>query len=1045
MARGRGGTDRYLTTVLFTDIVESTRRAAELGDRAWRDLVEQHNQLIRRQLKRFGGREVDTAGDGFFAAFDAPARAVACALVVVDQMPELGLEVRAGIHTGEVEEAGGKLRGIAVHIGSRIGATADAGEVLVSATVRDLVAGTAVEFEDRGTHQLKGVTGDWHLYAAERAPRFADEFGSAGESAGRDVAAVRRSVALRARRRRLAVVSASVAALAVLATGTYLVLQPPPSLAGIGANSAGLIDVASGRILAEVPVGGRPDGIAFGEGAVWVANHTDGTVSRIDAAKRAVVQTVAVGSGPGGIATGFGSVWVANGEDRTVSRINAATNRVVQTITVGTGPSGVATGAGAVWVTNGLDGTVTRIDPDNGTVTATYDVGGAPGGIAVDVTGVWVASFDLGTVTRIDPSTGSLLIRVPVGNGPSSVAIAGGAVWVTNELDDTVTRVDATTGRVSATLEVGRGPTSISVAGNGSLWVTTSFDGAVYRIDPATLAIARFATGSAPQALAGAGDQVWLSARASATSHRGGTLRLVGSAVVDSVDPALGFDPITEAVILSITNDGLVAFQRTGGFAGAAIVPDLAVSVPQPTEGGHTYTFQVRSGLTYSDGQPIVASDFRRAIERVYAVPPTSDDAIAGAYYEGIRGASDCATHIGQTCDLSAGIVADDAAGTVTFHLDTPDPDFLHKLALASAVATPAGVSNADIGLKPLPATGAYMVASITPTEVHLVRNPRFHEWSRLARPDGYPDEIIWGIGSTGDEQLETILGGSVDAMTLELPPPNHDRLAQLRTQFPAQAHATSLGTAYLWMNTSLRPFDDARVRQAVNFAIDRGKFVDLSGGDVAARVTCQVLASNLPGYSPYCPYTVNPNPGGTWTGPDLAAARELIATAQPSSKELEIVTFGRFAAATQSIADSLDQIGFATSVRVVDQPGLIVDELLDPIQGPRVQAAVLVWIPDISSTLDQIYPIFRCGDELNFARYCDDSISQAVQHALDVQQADPSEARQAWAAADRTIVDLAPAAPLVNIVYTDFVGPNVGNYQSNPQLGPLYDQFWVK
>src|SRR4029079_1108668 len=161
-----------------------------------------------------------------------------------------------------------------------------------------------------------------------------------------------------------------------------------------------------------------------------------------------------------------------------------------------------------------------------------------------------------------------------------------------------------------------------------------------------------------------------------------------------------------------------------GGFAGAAIVPDLAVSVPQPTEGGLTYTFQLRSGLTYSDGQPIVASDFRRAIERVYAVPPTADEVVAGAYYEGIRGAADCAAHIGETCDLSEGIVADDAAGTVTFHLDKTDPDFLHKLALASAVPTPAGVSNTDIGLTPLPATGAYMVGSIGPAEVHLVRNP---------------------------------------------------------------------------------------------------------------------------------------------------------------------------------------------------------------------------------------------------------------------------------------------------------------------------------
>jgi class 3 adenylate cyclase len=161
--------DRILATVLFTDIVGSSQRAAELGDRAWRELLGGHHAAVRRQLERFQGREVDTAGDGFLATFDGPARAVRCGDAIREAVGELGLELRAGLHTGEVELADGKVTGIAVHTGARVAALAAPGEVLVSSTVKDLVAGSGIEFEDRGTHELKGVPGDWRLYAVRAA------------------------------------------------------------------------------------------------------------------------------------------------------------------------------------------------------------------------------------------------------------------------------------------------------------------------------------------------------------------------------------------------------------------------------------------------------------------------------------------------------------------------------------------------------------------------------------------------------------------------------------------------------------------------------------------------------------------------------------------------------------------------------------------------------------------------------------------------------------------------------------------------------------
>jgi pimeloyl-ACP methyl ester carboxylesterase len=160
--------DRILATVLFTDIVGATERAATLGDRRWRELLEQHHVAVRRELARFRGREIDTAGDGFLATFDGPARAIRSACAITEAVRLLGLDVRAGLHTGECELMDDKVGGIAVHIGARVAAEAKAGEVLVSHTVKDLVAGSGLRFADRGLHALKGVPGEWHLYAVER-------------------------------------------------------------------------------------------------------------------------------------------------------------------------------------------------------------------------------------------------------------------------------------------------------------------------------------------------------------------------------------------------------------------------------------------------------------------------------------------------------------------------------------------------------------------------------------------------------------------------------------------------------------------------------------------------------------------------------------------------------------------------------------------------------------------------------------------------------------------------------------------------------------
>jgi class 3 adenylate cyclase len=158
-----------VSIAFFTDIVGSTELAADIGDRRWRELLDQHNAVVRRELDRFRGRELNTAGDGFLAMFDGPARAVVCAVSIRDAARALGLQIRFGLHTGELELVGSDIRGIAVHTGARVAAIAGAGEVLVSSTVKDLVAGSGLQFEDRGAHALKGVPGEWRLHAVSSA------------------------------------------------------------------------------------------------------------------------------------------------------------------------------------------------------------------------------------------------------------------------------------------------------------------------------------------------------------------------------------------------------------------------------------------------------------------------------------------------------------------------------------------------------------------------------------------------------------------------------------------------------------------------------------------------------------------------------------------------------------------------------------------------------------------------------------------------------------------------------------------------------------
>ena len=1043
----RGEPERFLTTVLFTDIVGSTEMAAELGDQAWRELVELHHTLVRARLRHYGGREMDTAGDGFFAIFDAPASAIACALEIAADVQELGLQIRAGLHAGEVEKAGTKVGGITVPTGARISAQAGAGEVLVSSTVKDLAAGADLRFDDLGVRPLKGIPGEWRLYAVSRvAPDGTAETVPAtpGERAQRRAAAVRRAEARPywQRHPRTAAVIAGLLVLVIAGGGLYA--WSPwrlPALPAVGENTVGVIDPARNEIVGQIRVGSRPGGIAYSNDAVWVTNTGDDTVSRIDPQTRAVIDTIDVGRAPTGIAGANGSIWVANSGERTVSRINAATNRVVQTITVGNAPTAVASGGDAVWVANASDGTVVRLDASSGDPGKPIGVGATPVALVVAEKGVWVATEDGGLVVHLDPASGvTLASPIAVGARPVSMAIGDGAIWVANSGDGSVSRIDPTTDRVTAVQQVGGTPTGVT-AGDGAIWIG-ELDGSINRLEAAnpTVAAVHLSSGPAPAALAVVKDQVWFVAGASAARHRGGTLR-----VVSPFPP--GTDPVMfgSESVMNLTGDGLVGYRRVGGISGATLVPDLATSLPKPTDGGTTYTFQLRPGIVYSTGAPVTTDDFRTAIERAFqAADPEFGEAISAGAFADIKGAEACGDGtppLPQRCDLSAGIVSDPSSNTVTFHLSQPDPEFLYKLASPGAFALPAGGAPANAAATaPLPATGPYMVESISPTEVVLVRNPRFDSWDPEVRPPGFVDQIIWTIGPDEAAEVDLVKSGKADYMDGRVPPSLID---QLFTEVTPQVHATSVSTTFVFMNTKLPPFDNADARRAVNFAIDRARVAQIQGGPGADAPTCQILPPSFPGYEPYCPYSVSAGGnGGRWEGADLTEAMRLVtASGTKGSKVVVTLPPNRFRQGLgEYIVSVLSDLGYDASLNV---PATSRDVFTQIFVDRTVQMGMFEFTADFPAPTGFLSQ-FMCDNGDNFTFFCDRALDAMITAAQDQQTTDAAAAAAMWAKVDRRVTDLALWAPLVN-EGTRFVSARVGNYQFHPQWGVLLDQAWVR
>ena len=831
----------------------------------------------------------------------------------------------------------------------------------------------------------------------------------------------------RATRRRWVVAAALALAAVVVSAAIGIVL---------GTRSTG----AATRELSQLQLGTAPAELINAYGHLWTANQNKQTISRIDLPAGSVGDQIPLAISPTALAAGADAIWTTGVSGDRVLRIDPVTDTVTKTFFLdGSQAGALAFGDGGLWIGDLTGNSLIELDPDSGAQRRQITLPVQPTSLVIDGRKMWVADYAANRLVAVDLETGTTLTSVHVGTGPTALAIGADAVWVANSLDGTVSRVDPRTGSVITAIQVGSWPSSIKVA-DRSVWVANRYSGTVARIDPnSNTVVARLHVGGEPVGLAAARTKVWEAADP-VVKHRGGTLRLLHTALlttsITTIDPDLNVD-LLPLVSDNLTADGLVTYNHAPGVAGTQLVPDLAFNLPEPTDGETTYTFSLRSGRRYSDGRPVRASDFRRSFERLFSLRhPRSPAAV---YFTDILGASACNAARAGRCSLSRGIVTDDSSGTVIIHLRTPDPSFLPDLANRPIPPVPPGTPFRAIGFTPIPGTGPYMIASASPHEIRYVRNPYFHEWSHAAQPEGNPDQIVTRFGLSNSAAAREVEEGRADYSTDSIPT---GMLATLKTRFPGQLHPATIPTAAFYpLNSRLPPFDDVRVRRALNLAIDRRVLVRLYGGPDQATPTCQLLPPGLIGYHRDCPYTRNPDSGGEWRGPDLAEAKRLVAA---SGTRGTLVRIGDGESGNSSvdryIAGVLRRLGYRASVRSAPDAYFHVH----PDIFKHLQMHQLGWGDTPYSYFATFFSCATQFRQFNYGWFCDRRIVSEDRRAQSLLTSNPGGASTAWATIDRQIVSQAALLPLVDLHGVDFVSARVRNYQFHPYSGIIADQLWL-
>jgi ABC-type transport system substrate-binding protein/DNA-binding SARP family transcriptional activator/DNA-binding beta-propeller fold protein YncE len=805
-------------------------------------------------------------------------------------------------------------------------------------------------------------------------------------------------------------------ALIAVAAGVALLMPDgDPKAAAVRSNSVAEIDLGDGSLHGQAALDGPPSAIAIAPGAIWVAGDRDGTVSRIDPKTHTVRTTIPVGHGQSTLAADRGGVWVANRDDGTLTRISSATNAPADHVRASS-PADICLLGGGLWIAGATAGAVLRVDTETHKP-RTFPLGGSPTALACGAGGVWAVAA--GQLMHIDPETGLVRRAGDVGPGVSALAVADErTVWVANPLTGIVSRVDPKRGVVTRTYTFGADdePVALAVSG-GDVWVANRRARTVARIDPErTVGTEEFRLGHDPRALAVVDGRLWVAVAATGPGQRGGTLRVdfqgeADAFVPEDYDPATAYTPWGWQVVTA-TSDGLTTYRRVGGLAGATLLPNLAESLPAPSDGGRTYAFTLRRGVRFSTGRTVRPSDVKRGIERALHTAPR-----AGGLLDGI-----------------ASMAADDAGMTLVFRLKRADPDFLYRLAVPFASAVPPGTPAPPTTVV---GTGPYRIAGYEPgRSIRLERNRFFRPWSALARPDGYPDVIDARLAVGAKEAIAAVRGGRRDVAIMGT---GLDELARLRRRDPGPIRdAVDAATTWIFLNTRVPPFDDADARRALSLAIDRRPVIAAAGGADAVRPACHIIPPGLPGYRSSCPTG----------GPDLAGARRLVARSGTRGARVTLWTAPGWEPITPMLTRTLRSLGYRTSVRRLG---------FDPYfrrvadSDTRSQIGPSTWGSDYPSTstfLDQ----FACRSfsphdrtNPNLSQFCDPRADDLIRRATAVQTTDPRAADVLWARAERQILAGVPVIPVLYPLHTDLVSTRVRNDQYHPQWGLLLDQVSVR
>lgn len=808
-------------TFLIADVRGYTSYTAEHGDEAAAALASSFAEIARTVVEEREGRLIELRGDEALVVFESARQALRSALelqarVAAENLPR---GVGIGLDAGEAVPVADGYRGGALNLAARLCSLASAGEVLASETVQQLArAVDGIKYGERREERVKGLAKPVALVEVLPADRSVRRW---------DRRRLRRTIQRRLHGRQVRL-AAGAAVAAAVAIALFLALAGSGSGATqIAQESIGFVS-PDGKVTGQLPVSGGGD-IGLLNGTLWFGNGDDKTVERIDPrTKKLIHPFVSIQDGIGGMAVGLGAVWVVDGSEPVLLRIDPR-YRTIERIPLPakktdidfTAPTEAEVGAGSVWVAEA--NTVFRVDPNRREVVAKIDVPQADL-LAFGDGQLWVGQSNLSSISEIDPAINRVVQTVKLRDWVSEVLVAGGFVWATVIPDDTVWKIDEN-GTVDKTLDVGHQPGPLEYF-DGAVWVAST--GVLQRIDPGSNEITGYPVADRTVALAKGRGVLYVGTGESPPKLKTLPADQVASFslpenFLDDTDPAHAFpSPNFRAQLEYATGAQLLNYPDAPAPRGARLQPEVAASMPTLSADKRMYTFRIRPGYRFSppSNQAVTAETFRYSIERALS-PGLGPQAPGYDYVSDIAGAG--AFHSGKAKHVSGIVLQGD---TLRIRLVAPAGDFLARLSTPFFAAVPIGTPIVNGGVQtPIPSAGPYYLKQTWQQELFVLeRNPNY----RGPRPHRL-QRIVYDTTNSAHRTISQVEAGTADyaadvlqQSTFALGGPLDARYGRARPGSPRLVHTPQLAFNYLTFNTASGPFADARLRRAVNYAIDR-------------------------------------------------------------------------------------------------------------------------------------------------------------------------------------------------------------------------------